>query len=440
MRGTRTTLAVTALAALAAPRAMAEESRFAVVDVTPSLDHEAIVTSVEREVQRLRPGARPLDETAMRRLLATGEGPAAAAVRLMREAQQHRLDGDCAGAIERADASEGLTLSVVPLDDERDLLRSIYVTLVICGNELGRAPVRDAAARRLRDLVSLPPPGLPQELWDKFVANATPPQPTTELLVDTEPANAQIAIDFHGVGVTPRTLKVPKGVVYVEVQKDGYLKGFRKVTVGNQPTRTVFRLIERTHDRLDQALGTLSGLRNTDPTQRPQPLSRLAQLSRADMLVLLQVAGDRVRIWFFDAERGAISKDVITSPYDAATGRVTALAERTTPAGAPPPRTPVPTEQPPTTATPEKKPTAGPPMPKAPAPATTGLGEAQAQATNYEMIRKRRRPPTPWWSWALAGLLGASLLTYVFYIDRPQHQDTLAVRAYWNPPPPPPTR
>jgi hypothetical protein len=279
----------------------------------------------------------------------------------------------------------------------------------------------------LRDLVSLPPPELPVDLWEKYVAGATFGPPTTELNLDSAPANAQISVNFHGEGVTPRTLKVPKGTVYVEVQKDGFRKAFRRLEVGLLPVRAVFRLIERTHDRGDQALTSLGVLRQTEPTQRPQTLSRLAQLARADTLVVSQIAGERVRIWFFDAERGAVAKDAIDSPFDPQTGRIAVLAARPTPAAAAVP-----------------KPTAalGIPAPPATPPADTAkptseLPFAQAQQASATVRRRKRNPAAPWWSWAIAGLLGASLGAFIV-LDRPERKNTLAVRAFWTPPSPGP--
>src|SRR5207247_1486917 len=71
-------------------------------------------------------------------------------------------------------------------------------------------------------------------------------------------------------------------------------------------------------------------LRRTEAGQKPASptLSRLAQLSRADALVILIVADGRARIWFFDAERGGLSNETIESAIDPTTGRVVALAER----------------------------------------------------------------------------------------------------------------
>src|SRR4029453_18693017 len=167
---------------------------------------------------------------------------------------------------------------------------------------------------------------------------ATAGTATTELHVDSDPPNAQIAVNFHGEGVTPRTLKVPPGTVYVEVQKEGYLKSFRKLQVGPQPAPTAFPPLDRTHDRLDQALATTNVLRKADPASRPSvsTLSRLAQLSRAEFLVLLAVKGNRARIWFFDAEKGAISAEAMESAVDLTTGKVAALTAKGGPAPAKP--------------------------------------------------------------------------------------------------------
>jgi hypothetical protein len=435
MRGAAVVLAV----ALASGTARAQETRFAVVDITADARNEKVANAVERDVGRLRPGAKPLDDASMRRLLATGEGPAAAASRLTKEADERRNAGDCAGAVDRANQAEALTLANVALDDERDLLRNQYVVLVACQDQLKHAKERDAAAVRLRSLVSLVPTGLSQELWDKYVAKATLPAAKTELHIDSDPPNGQIAVNFHGDGVTPRTLKVPTGTIYVEVQKDGYRKAFRKLEVGTEPMRTAFRLIERTHDRLDQALATLNLLRRTEGNQAPpaQTLSRLAQLSRADFLVVLKLNGNRVKIWFFDAERGGISSDTIDSEVDPATGRVTTLAARV--GGAPPPPPPAPSTPAPAPSATPAAPAPAPPVESKPTidlkPKPEGLPEAQAKQVQPSVVQRRKKPGTPWWSWLIAGAVGASLLTYI-YLDRPQHQDTLAVRAFWVPPSP----
>jgi hypothetical protein len=366
-------------------------------------------------------------------VLATGEGPAAAATRLSKEAQERQAAGDCPGAVDRANQAEILSLGSVSLDDERELLRNVYSALVACENELGHAAQRDLAARRLRSLVSLPPPGLPAELWQKYVATATAGAATTELHVDSDPPNAQIAVNFHGEGVTPRTLKVAPGTVYVEVQKEGYLKAFRKLQVGAQPARTTFRLVDRTHDRLDQALATANLLRRADPAAKPSisSLSRLAQLARADFLVLLAVKGDRAKIWFFDLEKGALSAEAMESPVDLATGKVASLAVRgpgaaaPAPAPAPPTPTPAPTTTP---ETPEPPTTAGPPKKVTPEPAPEPF---VTQPTPQPV--KRKKSGAPWWSWLIAGAIGSGLLVYI-YLDRPQKEGTLAVRATWVPP------
>jgi hypothetical protein len=291
-------------------------------------------------------------------------------------------------------------------------------------------------------MVSLPPRGLSTELWQKYVASATPPAATTELHVDSDPPNAQVAINFHGEGVTPRTLKVPQGTVYVEVQKDGYLKAFRKLQVGTQPARTAFRLIDRTHDRLDQALATTNLLRKADAGSKPSvsTLSRLAQLSRADFLVLLALKGDRARIWFFDAEKGAISTEALESTVDLTTGKVAALSAK---GGAPPSVRPT---APPAPAPAPAAPTAPAPTPSTPAPApgpSTTPPPAAPKTTSAETpselvtqpppapVRPRKKG-APWWSWLIAGAVASGVLVFI-YLDRPQKEGTLAVKATWFP-------
>src|SRR5205814_1115815 len=97
MRGLYTGLLATLLLA---PAAWAQEGHFAVVDISAEGRNEKVTTQVEKEVSRLRPGSKPLDDPAMRRLLATGEGPAAAATRLTKEAEEQQAVGDCAGAVD----------------------------------------------------------------------------------------------------------------------------------------------------------------------------------------------------------------------------------------------------------------------------------------------------------------------------------------------------
>jgi hypothetical protein len=418
--------------------ARAENTHFGVVDISAEGRNEKTTAELEREVVRLRQGTKPIEDPVMRRLLATGEGPAAAATRLTHEAQEQASNGDCAAAVDRAYQAETLTLASVSLDDERELLRNQYTVLVMCEDKLGHAAERDLAARHLRALVSLPPPGLPAQMWQTHVLNATDPPGTIELQIDSDPANAQIAVNFHGEGVTPHTLKVAPGPVYVEVQKDGYIKAFRKLQVSNQPARAVFRLIDRTHDRLDQALATANLLRRADPAQKPSisTLSRLAQLARADYLVLLAVKGTRAKIWFFDADKGALSTDVIESDVDPSTGKIAALAARGSPASAAKPATPTVATAPAIPAPAPATPATTPAAPSAPPAATAApkvTGETETVSEPVSPISRRRKSSAPWWSWLIAGAIGSSLLVYI-YLDRPQKQGTLAVKATWVPP------
>jgi hypothetical protein len=331
--------------------------------------------------------------------------------------------------VERATTALQITLTSVPTDDERDLLKDIYVLEVACEAERKRQPQLGEAARRLRALVSLPPTGLPEELWKEHVENATPAKGTIELQIDSEPTNAQIQIDFHGEGNTPRTLKVAPGLHYIELQKDGYRKAFRAVTVLAQPVRTVLRLVDRSHDRVDQAQAVLQVLRKAEHGSRAAPLARLAQLARTELLVVVSVADGQVTLWLFDAERGAMAKNAIESPYDADTGRVTALAELPTPS------TPRPSRTAAGILAPMGEPAAGSAGPRTgtrhDAVAQDALPEAPDKAT--ERPARRSKPAAPWWGWAIAGALCIGLGVFV-YMDQPTRQDTLAVKARWLPP------
>ncbi len=431
-------LLAAALATFGAGAARAQ-NRFGVVDLDPKREHEALVNEVEREYARLRPGSQPIEDPVARRLLGAGEGPADAAYRVLKESHKARADGDCANAIKLGRQAETMILGALSLDEERDPLKGLYSGLILCALKIEDKATLTEAAARLRGLVSLPPPDLTQAIWDKHVANASLGEPATELLIDSDPPNAQVAVNLHGDGVTPRTLKVPRGTAFVEVQKEGFKKAFRAVEVKDQPVRSVLRLVQRAHDRIEQAELQMKGLRMSDQplSDRTGALSRLSQLVRVETLVLLQVTGDRVKVSFFDAERGAMGGTPIDSAFDRKTGKVDELLKRLSPTGAATPA-PAPAAAPAAVAktagpTPEVGKTSAPASATAPTPADaskSGLPEAQAAKQQADYIPRRKRPGAPWWSWVIAGAVGAAFITFM-YADRLQTADTIGVKASW---------
>jgi len=218
---------------------------------------------------------------------------------------------------------------VLGVDEERESLKSLYVTLIGCHDKLGHASDARAAGARLRTLVSMPPSPLSQALCDRYVAppDAAAPAPEpVELQVDTDPPNARVAINFHFDGVTPRTLKVPPGVVYVEVEKDGFKKAFRKVTVERAPVRVPITLTERRQDRAAEVETTVARLRGNDPGRNRTTLARLAELARVDVLVAIAVDAGIVKMWWFDADRGDLVGGPVESRLDPKTGRWVAVS------------------------------------------------------------------------------------------------------------------
>jgi hypothetical protein len=169
-------------------------------------------------------------------------------------------------------------------------------------------------------------------LWETYVAPPTPdagaapkaePAATpVELTIDSDPPNARVAINFHINGVTPRTLKVAPGIVYVEIEKAGYKKAFRKITVEKAPARAVFSLADRRSDRASQVESAVVKLRGSDPTTHPTTLARLAELARVDVLVAIAVRAGTVKLWFFDSDRGDLMGDPIESRFDPKTGKI----------------------------------------------------------------------------------------------------------------------
>lgn len=437
------TLVLLGLAVLLPQAARAQETRFAVVDLDPRPPHEKLVAEVEREMERLKPGARRIEDEVVRRLLATGEGPAAAAQRLLGEAQKARDADDCKTAVDKSRAAEQMLLSALSIDEEREPLKALYILQVICEDRLKRAPALALAAARLRSLVALPPTELPLPLWQKHVEKASFGPATVELQADSEPPNAQVSINLHGEGVTPRTLKVAPGLVFVEVQKEGFKKAFRAVEVRDRPVRTALRLVPRAQDRTEQTENQLRFLQKAaDTDDRTSNLSRLSQLARVETLVLLKVTGDRVRLSFYDAERGAMAEAPLESRFDPVTGRVAALANRTaapSASGAAPKPVPLPgtpAANPPPSAAGDDKPGADKPetdRPLAePPPAVGGLPEASAAKQTAQYNARRKRPGAPWWSWVIAGAVGVAFITFM-YSDQSQPSDKIDVTADWMP-------
>lgn len=423
--------------------ALADQTRFAVVDLDPKPGHDKLVAEVEREIERLRPGSTRIEDEVMRRLLGSGEGPADAAQRLLAEAQRAQAADDCATATARAAQAESMILTAMSVDEERDPLKTLYILQVTCEAKLGRAGPLATAAARLRSMVSLPPSGLAPELWSKHVEKASFGAATVELQVDSDPANAQVAVNLHGEGVTPRTLKVAPGVVYVEVQKEGFKKAFRAVTVTDRPARTVMRLVPRAQDRTEQAQNQLRFLQKGEIGDETATMSRLSQLVRVETLVLLRVNGDKVKLSFFDAERGALAEAPLESRFEPATGKVLALANRPSPPGsAAKAQAAAPASAAPTAAAPAAPSPFGGGSPNADRmsapesatapPPSEALPAAQAQKQQATFTPRRKRPGAPWWSWVIAGAVGVAFLSFM-YGDQVKASDKIDVRASWDP-------
>ena len=422
----RVGLIALAFLALHTGQARAEPPAFAVVNLSGQDLPAAVLGEAEREYARLRPGLAPINDQQIKRLLTTGETATSAVTRLVDEARAKRSVGACVEAIPLATQAEDVALNSVAPDEAREPLKAIYTLMVACEDNLGRAEARAKAARRLRALVALPPDDLPAGLWESYVEKAVPGPGTVELQVDSEPPNAQILLNFHPVGVTPTTVKLPPGEVLIELQKEGYKKAFRRLEIQNHAERTVFRLIDVKRDRSEliaQAMATLSG--KDELSDHPRTLSQLAQWSRADALVLLRSAGDRVSIQFFDAERGQLAQEHLFSHYDAQTGRIDVLAQKPTPAGG------VGNEQ-------GAKPgilapvsgdgrASGNKVAIIAEPDNEGLKETY-KGPNVSGNGRPDRGTGPWWGWLIAAAVAGGIAAVVIS-DQPRRSSTIDVNA-----------
>jgi PEGA domain len=335
-------LVVAAAWALGARQAIAADDgprMFGLVDL--SVAAERAPDALKRDVESWAKG-RGLEKIAdpgMQRALGGPEPAGPVVARLVSAARARQDAGDCAAAVPLARDAETAALTTLTVDDEREPLKSLYTLLIACEDQLGHAEIARAAAVRLRTLVSLPPSALARGLWERYVpatpapdGGATPDAGAAslvELSVDSDPPNARVAINFHIDGVTPRTLKVHPGVVYVEVEKAGFKKAFRRITVDKKPERTVFDLADRRQDRAAQVESAVARLRGSDPATHPTTLARLAELARVDVLVAIAVSAGTIKLWWFDADRGDLIGDPIESRFDLETGRLTGRLPRT---------------------------------------------------------------------------------------------------------------
>ena len=322
-----------ALASASAVHAAEGEARlFGLVDLSMATEHapEALKGEVERWARGR--GLVKLTDAGMQRAL---NGPTATEpviAHLVGVARARQDAGDCEGAAALAYETEDATLAGLSVDDEREPLKVLYALLVACEHQLGHTAEARAAGVRLRTLVSLPPSALSHDLWETYVAPPTPdagaapradPAATpVELTIDSDPPNARVAVNFHVNGVTPRTLKVAPGVVYIEIEKAGYKKAFRKITVEKAPARAVFSLADRRSDRAAQVETAVAKLRGSDPTTHPTTLARLAELARVDVLVAIAVRAGTVKLWWFDSDKGDLMGDPIESRFDPKTGKI----------------------------------------------------------------------------------------------------------------------
>jgi len=300
MRRLACALVVGLAAGTGAARAAEPPRTFAVVDLSDPPAAPAVRARVEHEVAAK--GLAAVADAVTQRALGAGDSPMGTVRRLSTEARQAREDGDCATGLARALAAEEAALSGLSIDEGRQPARAALALAVACADTLGREEEAKRLATRLRQLGSTPPEGVSPELWARFAPGR--PVPPVELTVDSEPPNARVSINFHGAGSTPLTTEVPPGEVTVQVEKDGYLKAFRRVTAGPGPARVALALSERRRDRGGEIVRRVTALRGADPgTHRPL-IAQVSQLARVDVLVAFVARPSGVTLWWFDADRG----------------------------------------------------------------------------------------------------------------------------------------
>jgi hypothetical protein len=236
----------------------------------------------------------------------------AAVRRLSAEARDAREVGDCATALARAREAEETALAGLPSDEARQFARAALGVALGCADTLKREDDVKLLSTRLRQLGSTPPDGVSPELWSRSAPGR--PVPPIELTVDSDPPNARATVNFHGAGSTPLTLEVPPGEISIQLEKDGYLKVFRRMVAGPGATRVSVPLAERRRDRAGEIVRRVLALRGADPgTHRPL-IAQVSQLARVDVLVAFVARPNGVTLWWFDAERGEFVGPPVTLP------------------------------------------------------------------------------------------------------------------------------
>jgi hypothetical protein len=288
---------------------------FGVVDLSDPPANAAVRQRIEREASAR--GLVAVTDPAMRRALGTAEPTGASAAHLVLEARNARERDDFEAACRLSAEAEALILGELSIDEARPLLRPVLGVALTCADALGRPEAAAAAAARLRRIGASAPDGVPPRVWQRYGAPAAPATATgaaeIELEVDSDPPNARVAIDSHELGVTPLTTKVRAGSVVVEIEKAGYKKAFRRVSLGPGKTpRVSVPLVEHRRDRAAEIAARVLALRGSNPGGDRAALAQVSQLARVDVLVAFVARGATATVWWFDADRGDFGAEPLT--------------------------------------------------------------------------------------------------------------------------------
>src|SRR6185295_8334933 len=107
-----------------------EAQVFGLVDLSLQRAPEGLRSELERWAAGR--GMTAVADLGMRRALAGPEPARVSIGRLAAAARAKQEAGDCAGAVAAATEAEGVALGSLGVDDEREPLKSLYVTLLVC--------------------------------------------------------------------------------------------------------------------------------------------------------------------------------------------------------------------------------------------------------------------------------------------------------------------
>jgi hypothetical protein len=250
----------------------------------------------------------------------TGEEPGAAELAAaLAEMTGHLGALRCPAAAEAA--SRAFTLALAR-GDRPALVQSLSARLV-CSDGAGDRRGASSASALLHALVEARPETVPPAVWDRYPQVDLSSEKPVTVLIESEPAGAQVELDFSVRGVTPLKLALAPGEHALTLDAAGRRRDARTFTVENAPLSVEATLAE---DPRQALRARVAGWRRTGfPTAAA--LGQAMNEAGVELVVLL-VSADRaaraevwratssgpVRVGFSNLDDPARAAELAASP------------------------------------------------------------------------------------------------------------------------------